>query len=79
MNDKEITMQTIFKTIVSTPAGVRIRIAILAFFPLLLISTGLYSLLITVPAIADAAAPLDFHEDFQAALNGFQGNLGTPY
>jgi hypothetical protein len=24
------------------------------------------------PAIADAAAPLDFYEDFQVALDGFQ-------
>jgi D-alanyl-D-alanine carboxypeptidase len=71
-------MPTIFKTSLSTVAGGRIRIAILAFFPLLLISTGLYPLLITFPAIADAAATFDSHEDFQAALDGFQEEYGFP-
>ncbi len=71
-------MPTIFKTFLSTVAVGRIRIAILAFFPLLLITTGLYSLLITFPAIADAAATLDSHDDFQAALDGFQEEYGFP-
>ncbi|MEA1989211.1 MAG: serine hydrolase domain-containing protein [Pseudomonadota bacterium] len=71
-------MPKTFKRILSTLAGVRLRIAILSFFSLLLISTGLYSLLITFPALADAAATLDFHEDFQAALDGFQEEYGFP-
>lgn len=78
MNDKKIRMPTIFKTILSTFARARIRIVILAFFPLLLIPTGLYSLVITDPAIADTTASSDLPEDFQAALDAFQRKYGFP-
>ena len=78
MNDKEIRVPTIFKTLLSTVAEGRIRIAILAFFPVLLISAGLYSLLTAFPPIADAGATFDPHEDFQAALYAFQEEYGFP-
>lgn len=71
-------MPTIFKTILRNFVGARIRIAILAFFPILLVSTGLYSVMITYPAIADTAAPSDLPEDFQAALDAFQKKHGFP-
>ncbi|MGB5986602.1 MAG: serine hydrolase domain-containing protein [Desulfobacterales bacterium] len=71
-------MPTIFKTILSNFTGARIRVVILVFFPLLLISTGFYSLLITYPAIADSVATSDPNKDFQAALDGFQERYGFP-
>lgn len=71
-------MPTIGKTILSNLAGACIRIAILAFFPLLLIPIGFYSIVITSPAIADAVATSDLHEDFQAALDAFQKKYDFP-
>ena len=71
-------MPTIGKTILSNLAATRSRIAILAFFPLLLIPTGFYLLVVTYPAIADAAATSDPQEDFQAALDAFQKKYGFP-
>lgn len=71
-------MLTICKTILCNFAGGRIRIAILAFFPILLIPIGCYSPVITCPAIADTAALSNLPEDFQAALDAFQKKYGFP-
>lgn len=71
-------MPTIGKTILSNLAGARIRIDMLAFFPLLLIPIGFYSLVITYPAIANAVATSDPHKDFQAALDAFQKKYDFP-
>lgn len=71
-------MLTIFKIVLSSFSGARIRVVILALFPLMLISTGVYSLVIDYPAMADTAAPSNLPEDFQAALDGFQKKYDFP-
>ena len=71
-------MPTIFKTILSNFAESRFRIAILAFFPLLLILIGLYSFVITYPDNAATAPPSNLPEDFQEALDAFQKKYGFP-